>query len=229
MQKVIIVLGMHRSGTSCLAGVLEKAGVNLGKVSINNPHNLKGNRENFQIMKLHDELLTYNNGTWDDPPASVSWPAHLEKKRDLIIAGYKNYPLWGFKDPRTLLLLDGWLRVLPNCILAATFRHPVLVVESLQRRNKKIAVEKSLLLWKIYNEKLLHYQKIYNFPVISFDLDEIEYKKKMLKLMDMLNLNLIPQGIEFFDNLIRHQNKMYGLNIPKNLIRLYRQLQESSI
>ena len=53
----ILILGMHRSGTSCLAGSLQQQGVYLGEVHEWNPHNLKGNRENPHIMALNEGLL----------------------------------------------------------------------------------------------------------------------------------------------------------------------------
>ena len=229
MQKVVIVLGMHRSGTSCLAGALEKAGVYLGEVSTNNPHNLKGNRENSRIMKLHNDVLEYNNGDWDDPPSYVLWPVHLKKERDRIISEYKDALLWGFKDPRVLLILDGWLEVLTNIFFAATFRHPALVVESMRKRNQKISIDKCLFLWKFYNERLLHYQKKYNFPLLSFDLNEVEYKKKFINLLKNFNLNLCPDGFEFYDISLRHHRKIPALPIPKDVIRVYKKLQKVSI
>jgi len=42
----ILILGMHRSGTSCLAGCLEEAGLYLGDVNLKAGFNKKGNREN---------------------------------------------------------------------------------------------------------------------------------------------------------------------------------------
>ena len=229
MQRCLIILGMHRSGTSCLAGALEKAGVYLGDVSTNNPHNLKGNRENPDIMKLNNDVLEYNKGAWDDPPDPVLWPVHLKKERDRIIAGYKDAPLWGFKDPRVLLTLDGWLAVLTNCLFAASFRHPASVVESLRRRNKKFSIEKCLFLWKFYNEKLLHYREKYNFPVLSFDLDESEYKRKFINLLTHLNLDLSPEGFEFFDISLRHDRNIPALKIPGDIIGIYRELQKVSL
>ena len=81
-SKVIAVLGMHRSGTSCLTGLLEDSGVYLGNVSKKNPHNLKGNQENLRIIHLHDAVLSDNGATWDNPPTSNAvWNA--EKKKEL--------------------------------------------------------------------------------------------------------------------------------------------------
>ena len=45
----IVILGMHRSGTSCLAGCLEELGLHLGTVITSAPHNKKGNRENPEL------------------------------------------------------------------------------------------------------------------------------------------------------------------------------------
>ena len=47
---VVLVLGMHRSGTSCLAGSLQQAGLELGDVFTSNPFNKKGNREHRDVM-----------------------------------------------------------------------------------------------------------------------------------------------------------------------------------
>jgi len=229
MNKCLIILGMHRSGTSCLAGILGQAGLYLGNVSAKNPHNLKGNRENPGIMKLHNDLLEYNNGGWDNPPDSVSWPEHLKKERDRIISEYKNAPIWGFKDPRTLLTLSGWLEVLPDVFLIATFRHPMAVVKSLRKRNRKLSVEKCLSLYEIYNEKLLHYYKEYHFPVISFDLSESEYKARIVNLLKTLDIDLNLEGFEFYDESLRHYNDSADLYIQRDIMCLYEQLQELAL
>jgi len=44
--ETVAILGMHRSGTSCLAGSLQELGLYLGEVYDQNPHNPRGNREN---------------------------------------------------------------------------------------------------------------------------------------------------------------------------------------
>ena len=45
----VIVLGMHRSGTSLLTGSLEAAGLHLGEVNNAARYNPKGNKENESI------------------------------------------------------------------------------------------------------------------------------------------------------------------------------------
>ena len=97
--KPIIILGMHRSGTSCLAGTLEQAGVCLGKVSTNNQFNKKGNREHSDVMQLNNDLLQFNHGSWDKPPNQIKWNEnHVRQGNELVTLFEKNCKTkyWGF-------------------------------------------------------------------------------------------------------------------------------------
>ena len=63
-MKTIAILGMHRSGTSCLTGCLQQMGLNLGKVSDFNEYNLKGNKEDDKIiiiLEKKDKIKKINN------------------------------------------------------------------------------------------------------------------------------------------------------------------------
>ncbi len=68
----IAILGMHRSGTSCLAGSLQQAGLYLGEVVEQAPHKKRGNRESLVIRSLNDRLLEENGGAWDSPPIEIT-------------------------------------------------------------------------------------------------------------------------------------------------------------
>ena len=58
MQKLVIILGMHRSGTSALSGALAQMGVDFGKrLTSPSRHNPKGYLEHPEIVTLHDSLL----------------------------------------------------------------------------------------------------------------------------------------------------------------------------
>ena len=111
-QRVIAVLGMHRSGTSCVTGSLQNYGLFLGEHSTWNRYNTRGNRENQSIVDLNDKVLASSGGDWLEPPTRVVWQEeHLQEARS-ILAEYKKQPLFGFKDPRTLLTLAGWQSIL---------------------------------------------------------------------------------------------------------------------
>src|ERR1700722_1604349 len=125
---------MHRSGTSCLAGSLEEAGLHLGEVFRVGRHNLKGNRENGRIMALQEDILVHSGGTWNQPPEQECWSDAHRADRDSIVRSYGDVSVWGFKDPRTTLLVDFWREVLPGLRPVGTLRHPQCVAESLQKR-----------------------------------------------------------------------------------------------
>lgn len=226
-QRVICVLGMHRSGTSCLAGSLEEAGVFLGDVQRKNPYNLKGNCEHLKIMELHDDLFAANGGSWDKPPQRVTWSQKHRDLRDEIIHEYHDVPLWGFKDPRTLFALDGWLEVLPTMSFAGTFRHPLAVARSLERRNK-FSLEKGFQVWAAYNQRLLGYHCQQGGPIISFDLHEDVYKKKLQKLLLLLGLSLSSSKLVFFEADLRHEENE-SFQLPVEIQNLYDRLLSVAI
>lgn len=244
----LLILGMHRSGTSCLAGSLEEAGLYLGEVNTAAPHNAKGNRESRAIMDLQDDLLRANGGQWDAPPERVVWqPAH-RAQRDTIIASYPVNRIWGFKDPRTLLTLSGWLEVLPSVRFIGTFRHPLAVAASLHARNQ-VPVEKSLNLWMAYNRLLLDYQRRFNFPIVCFDWPPERYHQGLQAIVPALNLKTPSEGFSFFESILRHnaalgdsavadgflarlrlwlpgQRVSGSTRLPRPVARLHRQLWE---
>jgi hypothetical protein len=225
--RVIAVLGMHRSGTSCLTGLLEQSGVFLGDVSKQNPANVKGNQENPRIMRLHDDVLRASGGSWDAPPRQIVWSWRLKRTRDGIIRSYEDVPLWGFKDPRTVLVLDGWLEVLSNLQLVGVFRHPRLVAESLQRRNR-FPLQRGLALWLTYNDALLRWRGRYDFPLVSFDTEA--FTDSVVRLTGALGLPPVDgASLDFFDPELRHTTAAEHDALPPDVDRVYRALQELAL
>lgn len=225
-RRAVAILGMHRSGTSALAGSLEEAGLALGEVSKQNPYNLKGNRENPRIMALHEDLLADNGGRWDAPPERVRWSAGRRAERDEIIATYADYPVWGFKDPRTLLTLDGWREALPGLRCVATFRHPAAVARSLENRDAmSLPFERGLELWTIYAERLLRAQAELGFDLVSFDLPRDRYLRRLERAARKLGLTPPAAGFRFFTDGLRHPPPAGGRALPRDTARIYRQLR----
>ncbi|HEC07338.1 MAG TPA: sulfotransferase family protein [Thiolapillus brandeum] len=221
---VVAVLGMHRSGTSSLAGCLEDAGVFLGEVAPSNRNNPKGNRENRKIISLHKDLLKSNGGSWDDPPETVLWKKKHKKTRDRIIREFAQHPVWGFKDPRALLALDGWLEALPNLKCVGIFRNPFLVAQSLQRRNE-FPLEKALALWLSYNRQLVHHHNRLDFPIVSFDEEADRYIEKVRELTTALDIGLDASRIAFFSPELRHVDIETDDELPEACAALYADLQ----
>lgn len=223
----VCVLGMHRSGTSCLTGSLQKAGLDLGNHSSWNRFNQRGNRENPEINDLHDDLLAYNGGSWDAPPQRVHWsPAHEERARR-ILSTYPQDVRWGFKDPKTLPALQGWRRILDPLQLIGIFRHPLLVAYSLAKRNK-VPLQRGLALWQHYNRLLLAEHEKHPFPLLYFGWDEETLHEKLNQALPGLGLSPVPPDDRFFTRELRHYEAIspeHENEMPESVLRLFQTLQ----
>jgi GT2 family glycosyltransferase len=140
----LLVLGMHRSGTSALAGVLHHLGVALGdRLMPASPDNPRGYWEHADIVAAHQALMARHGVAWDD---LRPMPAALGRDRDaaaaigdLLRRDFAGVRLWGVKDPRLCRLMPLWsplletLGVAPRHLLVV--RHPAEIAASLQKRD----------------------------------------------------------------------------------------------
>jgi len=225
--RVLAVLGMHRSGTSCLAGTLMECGVHFGDVSRKNPHNHKGNNENRRIMDLHDRVLDDNGGSWSSPPADVQWSDDHRSIRDAIIEEYERtgQPWWGFKDPRALLALEGWLERLPDVNLVGIFRHPDAVAQSLTNRNQ-FTRRQGLALWYEYNRRLLDFHQRRPFPILFFTNEVNAFRDQLDRLTKRLQIGSPRGGFEFFEPSLQHCAAEKSRRLPQDVADLYRRLHD---
>lgn len=206
----VVVVGMHRSGTSLLTGSLEAAGLNLGEVNNAAPHNRKGNKENEAIRDLNDALLTKAGAAWNSPPdGQVPWDrADEERARSLVEPYIRAGRPWGFKDPRTVWTVEGWLRLLPSARMVGVFRHPSPVVGSLTARSGTLAIEsdRALSLWCAYNTELIRLQRKYGFPVLHFGAVEAFRQDFVTPLTSFAQaIGLTGPLDRFFDRQLVHQ------------------------
>ena len=195
--RFVFILGMHRSGTSCLAGSLERCGLFLGPVSRFDRHNIKGNHEIRSVVTLNQHILKANGGDWSFPPVDITlrWQHKLAIRA--VVAWLSIRKLRGLKDPRLLLLLKAWLEVIPSFALVGTFRHPAAVANSLARRNG-MSLELANRLWLHYNTELIRWHKRFQFPIIEFNLADVEaYRSTIAALAKALRLR--PDMVQLKD------------------------------
>lgn len=222
----ILLLGMHRSGTSCLAGCLEAAGLYLGEVNTWARSNALGNRERRAVMHLNDKVLAANGGTWRAPPDAVVWPDHLvEEGREMARSMAQDGP-WGFKDPRTLLTLDGWLDCVGNAELVASFRHPLAVAQSLHQRDPDLSIEEGLGIWLAYNQRLLAISDRRPVTVISFDRAGDAYVDAINSVARALDLPHPEAAGQFYDTGLRSHDVAGDRVVPLGLGQTYARLKE---
>ena len=162
-MQCLLVLGMHRSGTSALAGSLRTLGVYLGdRLMPSRPgENQRGYFEDLEVYDAHNRLLDAAGFSWDDPrplsldsiPESDLGPRRADMVR-LLRERFSGQTLWAVKDPRLSLLAPWWRDVLAEINIKPGFvivyRHPGEVALSLASRNG-FSAEKSASLWLNYN------------------------------------------------------------------------------
>jgi hypothetical protein len=229
----VIVLGMHRSGTSMLTGSLEAAGVLLGEVNNAAPHNRKGNKEHEGVRRLNDRIMERYGADWKSPPYQklpLTWTEEefaegLSQTASLANSGR----VWGFKDPRTIWTLEGWLSLYPGARLIGVFRHPVAVRNSLLARPGALQIpeEAALALWERTNRRLLSLKQQLGFPLLHFSETDLEgrFMAPLTAFTRSLGLDVEPAG--FFDGQLVHQKADDGL-LPAGLVELFDKLQNEA-
>jgi hypothetical protein len=165
LSRQLVIAGMHRSGTSLLANIAARAGVDMGSSLMGES---KGNRhghfEDLELVHLQEKWLESRGWSALVPPPGgelLLTPAEEEEARALV-ARRAGKPLWGFKDPRTSLFLPVWDRLLPTPFYLLVYRHPVEVALSLLRRGLDVEVQLNpwvaVQAWTVYNSHLLRFR-----------------------------------------------------------------------
>ena len=226
--KIVAILGMHRSGTSWLAGALQESGLELGDVNTDAPNNTKGNREHNKIRTIHEGVLRENGGSWRNPPATVTWSRmRREQLHDVIEEMSTATQLWGFKDPRTLLVLDEWHKQARNFVAVGIYRHPAAVVRSLRARHEDFTEDDALDLWNAYNEQLLAEHARRAFPLIRFDVAPERLETELASIRSYLGVGDPSAGDDFFDRSLVHNTD--DPPVPDRVADVWRELERLTL
>ena len=225
-NNLIVVLGMHRSGTSVVTRGLQVLGVSLGdRLLPPQGDNTKGFWEDIDIYELNIEILSFIGSDWHHlapiEPSDVEIlcdRGYLERAVKLLHQKMDGVPVFGIKDPRMSKLMPFWKEVFNHCQININYimaiRHPLSVSKSLASRNG-IDIEKSYMLWLGYvmaslvdvpDEKriLVDYDRLIQAP-----------DHEMNRLAEFLDLDIEPAELksyktEFLDLGLRHT--VYDLN-----------------
>ncbi|MGO9803422.1 MAG: sulfotransferase [Steroidobacteraceae bacterium] len=207
MAEPVLVLGMHRSGTSFLIRALNLAGLWLGadselgtvegRAGRGNP---KGNYEHREGIAINDAILRRSGGSWFDPPRRLLAGAEDAQRIRAFCGrledGCPPYCLrWGWKDPRTLLTLEVWLRALPrSAMIIGSFRHPAAVARSLLERDR-LPLERGYALWAHYNSMLIGCLERLPHALVRFDVEQGELIAQVARACDLAGLKWDPYAI----------------------------------
>jgi uncharacterized protein (DUF3084 family) len=225
-KELIVVLGMHRSGTSAITRALQILDVDLGD-NLMPPakgNNERGFFEDIDINALNVELLATLDNDWhflesisENDVKRLKADGYLNKAAKLLGLKTDNYRLFGFKDPRTAKLLPFWQEVFKYLCLNVNYvlaiRNPRSVVNSLAKRDT-MDFEKGYLLWLSYVMPSLTNTTSKERVIVDYDnlvdAPAFEIKRIANKLQLPVNSEKLSVYIEgFLDNKLR--NEVYNL------------------
>lgn len=191
-NQALIILGMHRSGTSATTGMLRCLGVTLGEDLYKGHDNVnaKGYFEHSGIADTDEEALLALNSSWDDILIKPEkwWKNsklnHFENKiKKFIQNDFSKAQAFAIKDPRICRLLPWWIEILKSLQISPRYlivlRPPHEVYLSLNKRDD-FSLEKSYLLWVLHyldaeywtrNESraFVTFENLTNDPVLNFE------------------------------------------------------------
>jgi len=190
-NKVLIIAGMHRSGTSLISNWLHHCGLNLGEQLLGpDIGNAEGHFEDIDFFHFHEDTLRANelpqSGLTTKRVPALSNYQH-EKLKSLVALKNKLNVQWGWKDPRTCLFLDYYRSVIPDACYLNIVRDYGSTVNSLISREFKHHERKYLarkwlsrMVWKnLRREKNL--ARLYYNSAEAYLEVWIKYNEELLK------------------------------------------------
>lgn len=100
MSRQVVVLANHRTGSSLVAGILDRLGVMMGEELLgSHPSNPTGHYEDMEMLTFNDKMVQdWKNPRKNFDPEEFSFYRSFVEKRD------REYSIWGVKDPRLCIL-----------------------------------------------------------------------------------------------------------------------------
>ena len=146
-RAAILVLGVHRSGTSALAHLLNVLGAKMPEEVMGPGYgNPLGHWEPMRLMEINEEILSAIGRSWHDPrPIPPNWFRSKEayqfheRLAAAISSDYGLAPLIVIKEPRICRLTPLYLDVLDvlgiEPLVILPIRHPAEVIRSIHERD----------------------------------------------------------------------------------------------
>jgi hypothetical protein len=249
-KRLIVVLGMHRSGTSAVTKGLEAMGVDLGSEFYPaRPDNPKGDWEDRRFHSLNEELLKASHQSWDDPGQLETEPVVEASQRiflpdalALVNDRLRDAALVGIKDPRFSVLLPFWKRIFAEAGMRVSyvisFRNPLSVAESLWQRNA-FPKSKALQLWVAHYERIISETAGSLRVVVDYDALLDAPGVQLARVAHFLDLTveepaLAVYSTEFLDPALRHSRFSVDdieadLDCDRIVLKLYQELGRQAL
>lgn len=237
---IVLVVGMHRSGTSAVTGALEHLGLALPRpedqlrVAHDNP---RGHFESVSLLRLGDAILGRLGGSWAAPPdlaegfeLSPALASLRSRARGTLSEAFPpRARALAWKDPRLCLLLPFWLPLLADrlVVILLVHRDPIDVAASLQRRDA-LELAHGLALWERYERAALAGAS--GLPVYVTSYEEalsapLGFLTEFAKFLDSCGVPISPEALSAevlasrLDPLLRHERHLATDEATDHLLR----------
>ena len=212
----VIVVGMHSAGTSLLAKIVNMAGVFMI------PDMPEHHEDLFFSHEINNKLML--NNQWHVIPLMseeammTKWDrfsSRIENElpQRMIEHGYNGKSAWGFKDPRTCILLPMYLRLWPKAVVLHIKRDVNMIADSMTKigKPKDVSVEYRKELAELYMARVALYG-----PQFSGGFHELSYEDLCLHPVKVTKKLVEGLGLTLNDELLSYlQNSVYKKRIGK--------------
>ncbi|WP_279485866.1 sulfotransferase family protein [Aeromonas veronii] len=234
-RRWVFVLGMHRSGTSAVAGAIATSGICFGQtfIDLQGDVNEKGFWEHAELVAINEALLAELSAHWFDPFSiyaryAAGWQpssALFQRMCDFLShPEFGDAALCGLKDPRLSVLLPWWQQALRRvghdvCYLLMN-RQVGQVAHSLQRRDK-MGILLGSLLWNEYTFCAEYYTRKSSRCWLDYEALIAEPAVAMAQVVDRLGLS-VSVTTDFIDPAMQRQQgkPILSLCLPELLVEL---------
>ena len=164
MKTNVVVLGMHRSGTSAVTAAVRDMGLYGGDdadLLLPQHDNRSGFWERHDCMAINDDLLAAAGGSWLNPAQFSTRAIPIDQRNQLearaqgVLATLATTPgSWVLKDPRFCITAGFWRDSFGAVLYVPVVRDPMSIARSLQARDD-LPVDFGLALWEVYTRAML--------------------------------------------------------------------------
>jgi hypothetical protein len=183
----VLILGMHRSGTSLVSAIINKLGIFGGDeetLERSAEWNPKGYWEFRQFTQANNRILAALGARWDRVSALDESLIGLHEagisgicmELEPSFKRFDGHGDWAIKDPRLCLLLPAWRRHFRNPLAVLVVRDPVEVAISLSKRNQ-MPLSVGIALWEFYMRSAVRYAQ--GMPIVVVDYNALLQNPKL--------------------------------------------------
>ncbi|WP_419779742.1 hypothetical protein [Maridesulfovibrio sp.] len=203
LSNTIVVFGMHRSGTSCIANILNEMGVRYctdDDKAVAAAENRRGFWEHPLARCACDTLLQGSGNDWwavrDFNTDSIPRLAKAQAREDVanLVKLLNTGGNWLVKEPRLCLVYPAWADLIPNPVGLMVWRDPIEVALSLRKRNG-FSLDFGIALWELYTKSAFRVAADMPLVIVSFN-ELLATPEKVVAQLSQDFRNIGVQGIE---------------------------------